>query len=167
MIHRFLETDQRLHDLARKNKANPYADQKRNRRDDGQRPFGARDQTLRFAVVALNTPPVSGFELGSEVKNLPAGILQVIGDLTKRRISFLNGLGDLRIKGIDTFSKLLDQMCAALVRSALDKIVQIALVGPYDLIDAIGLSLARLPHERNCRLELLTVLVQCIEGLLR
>ena len=95
VIDGLLEAEQGLHDLARQNETDPHTDEKREYRDDAERPFGARNQLLRFAVITFDASPVSCFQLGSQVENPLAGILQVDGDLAKGGISFLNGSGDL------------------------------------------------------------------------
>src|SRR5882762_1496698 len=119
VINRFPETDQRLHHLAWQNKADPYAYQERNHRNDGQRPFGSRNQALRLAVIAFDASPVSRLQLRSQVQNVLPGILQVHRNLPKRRTYLLNRLGNLCVKGVHAIAQLVDQLRAPFIARAL------------------------------------------------
>src|SRR6266481_1977244 len=69
VINGFLEAEQGFHDLAGENETDPHADKESDYGDDAERPLGARNKTLGLVVITFDAPPVSGFELGSEVKN--------------------------------------------------------------------------------------------------
>src|SRR5258707_6872368 len=167
VVNGFLEAEQGLHDLARQNETDPHADKEGDYGDDAERPLGARDEALGLVVITFDAPPVSRFELGGEVENALAGIVEVDRDLAQGGISFLNGFGDLRVEGVNAIAQLVDQLRAALVRSALEQGVEIVLVGGHDGVDAVGGSLARLAHKRNRSFKALPGLVQRAEGFLR
>src|SRR6266481_4430763 len=124
VVNGFLEAQQGLHDLARQNETDPHADKEGDYGDDAERPLGARDEALGLVVITFDAPPVSRFELGGEVENALAGIVEVDRDLAQGGISSLNGFGDLRVEGVNAIAQLVDQLRAALVRSALEQRVE-------------------------------------------
>src|SRR5260370_7261857 len=102
VVNGFLEAQQGLHDLARQNETDPHADKEGDYGDDAERPLGARDEALGLVVITFDAPPVSRFELGGEVENALAGIVEADVDLPQDGISFLTTFGDFRLHGLHT-----------------------------------------------------------------
>src|SRR5258707_10305052 len=94
--------------------------------------------TTLFRSITFDAPPVSRFELGGEVENALAGIVEVDGNLAQAGISFLNGFGYLRVEGANPIPKPATQLRGALVGSPLEQGGKIRLLGGPTGVDAVG-----------------------------
>src|SRR6266481_1292558 len=110
LIDRFLQIHQWFDNLMRQGIADPDTDEKSDERYNPQRLFRLTNKMSSFGVIFLDQVPIHGFEQGCFPEDFLARSLKILGHPLQFRISVLNRLRYLGIKGANSFAEFLKEL---------------------------------------------------------